>query len=205
MAAGQTDSYTETQSSQPPRFLLCTQGASCYSRLSHTWHPRLESGPKAVCPWQSRAPGPATLLPYTPQLHAPSTSLQPPSPRHHRDQPQVSVLCFVTCFLGALLLIHSSIPILNLLKYFLSQELYNLLPSPPQFWAQSWLKHSVPQKLFLKAQAWGFPGGSEVKNPPAHVGDTGLIPGQGTSHLLRSNYEAQLLSPRSVEPESSNY
>ena len=26
---------------------------------------------------------------------------------------------------------------------------------------------------------WGFPGGSVVKNPPANVGDTGLIPGSG--------------------------
>ena len=107
--------------------------------------------------------------------------------------------------LGALFLIDSSIPILNLFKYFLSQELYNLLPSLPQLWAQSWLKHSIPQKLFLKAQARGFPGGSVVKNLPANAGDTGLIPGQGRSHLLRSNWEAQLLSPRSIEPESSNY
>ena len=29
---------------------------------------------------------------------------------------------------------------------------------------------------------WGFPGGSVVKNPPANVGDTGLIPGPGRSH-----------------------
>ena len=28
----------------------------------------------------------------------------------------------------------------------------------------------------------GFPGGSVVKNPPAHAGDTGLIPGSGRSH-----------------------
>ena len=31
---------------------------------------------------------------------------------------------------------------------------------------------------------WGFPGGSVVKNPPAHAGDTGdvgLIPGLGRS------------------------
>ena len=25
--------------------------------------------------------------------------------------------------------------------------------------------------------AWGFPGGSEVKNPPADAGDSDLIPG----------------------------
>ena len=28
---------------------------------------------------------------------------------------------------------------------------------------------------------WGFPGGSVVKNPPANVGDMGLIPGSGRS------------------------
>ena len=105
--------------------------------------------------------------------------------------------------LGALFLIDSSIPILNLFKYFLSQELYNLLPSLPQLWAQSWLKHSIPQKLFLKAQAWGFPGGSVVKNLPANAGDTGLIPGLGRSHLLRSNWEAQLLSLRATTTKAN--
>ena len=29
----------------------------------------------------------------------------------------------------------------------------------------------------------GFPGGSEVKNPPDNAGDTGLIPGLGRSHV----------------------
>ena len=28
-----------------------------------------------------------------------------------------------------------------------------------------------------------FPGGSVVKNPPANVGDTGLIPGPGRFHM----------------------
>ena len=28
---------------------------------------------------------------------------------------------------------------------------------------------------------WGFPGGSVVKNPPPHAGDSGLIPGLGRS------------------------
>ena len=27
--------------------------------------------------------------------------------------------------------------------------------------------------------AWGFPGGSVVKNPPANTGDRGLTPGSG--------------------------
>ena len=30
---------------------------------------------------------------------------------------------------------------------------------------------------------WDFPGGPVVKNPPANVGDTGLIPGPGRSHI----------------------
>ena len=34
---------------------------------------------------------------------------------------------------------------------------------------------------------WGFPGGSEVKSPPANARDTGLSPGLGRSHVLRSN------------------
>ena len=28
---------------------------------------------------------------------------------------------------------------------------------------------------------WGFPGGSGIKNLPAHAGDLGLIPGWGRS------------------------
>ena len=32
----------------------------------------------------------------------------------------------------------------------------------------------------------GFPGGSVVKNPPANVGDTGLISDLGRSHMLLS-------------------
>ena len=32
-----------------------------------------------------------------------------------------------------------------------------------------------------------FPGGALVKNPPADAGGTGSIPGQGRSHMLRSN------------------
>ena len=32
-----------------------------------------------------------------------------------------------------------------------------------------------------------FPGGAVVKNFPASKGDTGLSPGPGTSHMLRSN------------------
>ena len=32
-----------------------------------------------------------------------------------------------------------------------------------------------------------FPGDTEVKNPPASAGDTGLIPGLGRSHMPWSN------------------
>ena len=33
----------------------------------------------------------------------------------------------------------------------------------------------------------GFPGGTVVKNPPANAGDTGSIPGPGSSDMPRSN------------------
>jgi len=33
----------------------------------------------------------------------------------------------------------------------------------------------------------GFPGGSEVKNPPANAGDKGSIPDLGRSHMPQSN------------------
>ena len=35
--------------------------------------------------------------------------------------------------------------------------------------------------------AWGFPGGSVVKNPRIKAGDMGLIPDLGRSHMLQSN------------------
>ena len=39
---------------------------------------------------------------------------------------------------------------------------------------------------FLK-QLWGFPGGSVVKNPPAHAEDTASIPSMERFHILQSN------------------
>ena len=39
----------------------------------------------------------------------------------------------------------------------------------------------------VKANTEGFPGGAVVKNPPANAGHTGLSPGPGRSHMLRSN------------------
>ena len=49
----------------------------------------------------------------------------------------------------------------------------------------------------------GFPGGAVAKNPPANAGDTGSIPGQGRSHVPRSNKSRapQLLSLRSRSHE----
>ena len=42
---------------------------------------------------------------------------------------------------------------------------------------------SVPALLLFYTEIlMGFPGGSEVKNPPANAGDLGLIPGLGRSH-----------------------
>ena len=40
---------------------------------------------------------------------------------------------------------------------------------------------------YLKIKYRDFPGGAVVKNPPANVGDTGLSPGLGRSHMPRSN------------------
>ena len=33
---------------------------------------------------------------------------------------------------------------------------------------------------FFQSYSWDFPGGPVFKNPPFNVGDTGLIPDQGT-------------------------
>ena len=51
-----------------------------------------------------------------------------------------------------------------------------------------------------------FPGGTEVKNPPANAGDTGSSPGQGRSHMPRSNEACvpQLLKPARLEPVLRN-
>ena len=38
-----------------------------------------------------------------------------------------------------------------------------------------------PKKNSLKVTKFGFPGSSVVKNPPANVGDTTLMPGRGRS------------------------
>ena len=43
----------------------------------------------------------------------------------------------------------------------------------------------VPYKIAPTASDLGFPGGAQVKNPPAKAGDAGLIPGSGRSPWRR--------------------
>ena len=54
----------------------------------------------------------------------------------------------------------------------------------------------------------GFPGGSEVKNPLASAGVTGVIPDLGKFHMSQSNWTPgpQLLSlcPRAQGPQQEN-
>ena len=50
------------------------------------------------------------------------------------------------------------------------------------------LSLSLSLCLYLfKSKFKGFPGGAVVKNLPANVGDTGLSPGPGKSHMPQSN------------------
>ena len=49
------------------------------------------------------------------------------------------------------------------------------------------LREEKKQKCAFKSKDQGFPGGSVVKNPPANVGDGGLIPDLGRSHMPWSN------------------
>ena len=69
---------------------------------------------------------------------------------------------------------------------------------------------------YIKKKIQGFPSGSVVKDLPANVGDMGLIPGPGRSHMLQSNlvhvpqllslcsgaWEPQLLSPSAAATEA---
>ena len=41
--------------------------------------------------------------------------------------------------------------------------------------------------ILKELQAWDFPGGAVVKNPPANAGDTGSSPGPGRSSMPESN------------------
>ena len=47
--------------------------------------------------------------------------------------------------------------------------------------------HICIMYLYEKVEPWGFPGGAVVENLPANAGDTGLSPGLGRCHMLRSN------------------
>ena len=50
-------------------------------------------------------------------------------------------------------------------------------------WSEDMNSSPIPQQVNVH-MVWkylGFPGGSVVKNPPAHAGDSGSIPQSGTS------------------------
>ena len=46
---------------------------------------------------------------------------------------------------------------------------------------------SLSQDFVVLKKDSGFPGGAEVKNPPANAGDKGSSPGPGRSHMPWSN------------------
>ena len=46
----------------------------------------------------------------------------------------------------------------------------------------------------MKYNHGGFPGGSVVENPPANVGDTGLIPGPGSFHMSQDEKNTDVTS-----------
>ena len=48
-------------------------------------------------------------------------------------------------------------------------------------------KNPIEEIGILKILDPGFPGGAVVENLPANAGDTGLSPGLGRSHMMRSN------------------
>ena len=82
------------------------------------------------------------------------------------------------------------------------------------------LKHSSFLVVFKwetiilhKPEDKDFPGGAEVKNPPANAGDTGSSPGPGRSHMpqgtkpVHHNYWThgpQLPKPMCLEPVLRN-
>ena len=77
---------------------------------------------------------------------------------------------------------------------------------PPQ--CSSWvpIQGLLKRASFKKCLSWDFPGGTVVENLSANAGDTGLIPGPGRSHMLRSNWACapQLLKPARLEPVLRN-
>ena len=70
--------------------------------------------------------------------------------------------------------------------------------SPP--WARDLLMCRSKTSLFY--MFLGSPGGPVVENPPANVGNTGLIPGPGRFHMQQGNdtHKPQLPKPSHLEP-----
>ena len=71
----------------------------------------------------------------------------------------------------------------------ISNHLFLLVPMLTFLTKSSLLQIYVVFNLTYMSSEGGFPGGSAVKNLPAHAGDTGdagYIPGSGRSHTPRS-------------------
>ena len=65
-------------------------------------------------------------------------------------------------------------------------------------------RHESESLNYKTLRRWDFPGGAEVKNPPANAGYTGSSPGLVRSHRSPSNKARapQLLSPRVTTTEA---
>ena len=72
-------------------------------------------------------------------------------------------------------------------------------------WSEDMSSSPIPPQVNVH-MVWkylGFPGGSVAKNPPAHAGDSGLIPQSGTSPGEGNGNPLQyscLENPRTEEP-----
>ena len=49
------------------------------------------------------------------------------------------------------------------------------------------ISENTGHRLLVKCNSWHFPGSPVVKNPPTNIGDRGLIPGLGKSHMPQSS------------------
>ena len=67
--------------------------------------------------------------------------------------------------------------------------------SQGRIWPETCAHHHLAE-IGKNSKRRGFPGGSVVKNPPASVGDTGLIPGLG-----RFPHAVEQLSPCAIATE----
>ena len=76
---------------------------------------------------------------------------------------------------------------------FISKEAFNFQKPLRMIKEKSEIPYNSENKNLLnknysdKSCTWGFPGGPEVKNPPANAEDMGLIPELGRSHMPQSN------------------